>query len=288
MTFEEIVYKRLSECKALTECLARHNGSPGIFYQYAPADDQAGWEQQKQYPRIVYNIDMHADKERKTDGTMMLSVFCNHTGAPPEIIEPLVKQCLESLIITPDGKAPRGIAWSRSDGFEIPDTDTRIIGTEIVYDINEYTSQETSDPDPVVALNRYIKDNVKGSEVIGMDRLGHYKIADGPIYYCRLDMAEKGLETNTVAWMDGRIAVHVLCKDADTRLKWIMSLANRLSVDGDVIMLDGSPMKVKRLVVSPGADYLKEGQLMVTVGYGLLRYKAKPHVVTGIGTNYTH
>lgn len=101
----------------------------------------------------------------------------------------------------------------------------------------------------------------------------------------RSDVAEavfsNGLsETNTVAWMDGKIAVHVLCPAADLRLKWVMALANGLSLDGEVVMLDKSPMRIKRLQVNNKADYLKEGQLFVTVHYGLLRYKPKEHMIT--------
>lgn len=45
-------------------------------------------------------------------------------------------------------------------------------------------------------------------------------------------------------------------------------------------MLDKSPMRIKRLQVNNKADYLKEGQLFVTVHYGLLRYKPKEHMIT--------
>lgn len=46
------------------------------------------------------------------------------------------------------------------------------------------------------------------------------------------------------------------------------------------VMLDKSPMRIKRLQVNNKADYLKEGQLFVTVHYGLLRYKPKEHMIT--------
>lgn len=39
-------------------------------------------------------------------------------------------------------------------------------------------------------------------------------------------------------------------------------------------------MRIKRLQVNNKADYLKEGQLFVTVHYGLLRYKPKEHMIT--------
>lgn len=117
----------------------------------------------------------------------------------------------------------------------------------------------------------------------------HFRVAEAqkPVFYCRLDSVEKSRETNTVAWMDGKIVVHVLCPAADIRLKWLMALANSLSLAGEVVMLDKSPMKINRLQVNTKADYLKEGQLLVTVHYGLLRYKNKPHIITEVNTDFS-
>lgn len=87
--------------------------------------------------------------------------------------------------------------------------------------------------------------------------------------------------------MDGRIAVHVLCPESTVRLKMAADIANHLSLDGEVIMLDYSPMFIKRLQVNYKSDYLKEGQVFITGHYGLLRYKAKPHVLMTAHGNYS-
>lgn len=285
MKLEELIHQWFTQFDSVSGKLARYAGGPAIFFQTAPTDSQSGWEKKSQYPRIVYAIDMQADQERKSAGTMQVDIFCDEAGLSPEEIEPSVKECLKDLIITPEGASPYCFAWSRTEAFELSKrehgADTRIIGTEMRFDILEYPSQETTDPDPIVALNRYIKKKIRESLVLGMDNTESFKVADAraPVFYCRLEAVEKDRETNTVAWMNGRIAVHVICRDTSMRMKWIMALANSLSVDGEIVMLDGSPMRIKRLVVNNKADYLKEGQLMVTVYYGLLRYKAQPHVI---------
>lgn len=290
MTLEELVHEWFTSNTDLISKLASFAGKPAIFFQTAPADNQQGWREQ--YPRIVYAIDMQANQERKSAGTMEISLLCDEAGIPPEEIEPGIKKCLKDLIINPGNGSPYCFAWSRTDGFEISSresgTDTRIIGMEIRFDILEYTCQESTDPDPVAALNMYIKGIMPEAFVLGMDHMDSFKVADAkaPVFYCRLDTVEKGRETNTVAWMDGRIAVHVLCSAADMRLKWVMALANSLSVDGEVVMLDKSPMRIKRLQVNNKADYLKEGQLIVTVQYGLLRYKSRPHMIVEVGTGF--
>lgn len=290
MTLEELIHKWFISHIGVAGKLASFAGKPAIFYQTAPADNQRGWK--NQYPRIVYAIDMQANQERKSAGTMEISLLCDETDIPPEEIEPAIKECLKDLIINPDTGSQYCFAWSRTDGFEISSresgTDTRIIGTEIRFDILEYTCQETTDPDPVVALNQYIKEQMPDTFVLGLDHMDSFKVADAraPVFYCRLETVEKNRETNTVAWMDGRIAVHILCPAADLRLKWIMALANNLSLTGEVTMLDKSPMRIKRLQVNNKADYLKEGQLVVTVHYGLLRYKSKPHIIVEVGTDF--
>ena len=58
------------------------------------------------------------------------------------------------------------------------------------------------------------------------------------------------------------------------------AISNRMSLDGEIIMLDHSPMFIRRLQVNYKSDYLKDGQIFVTGHYGLLRYKVKPHQLT--------
>ena len=155
MTLEELLRKWFLGSENISKKLARFGDNPAIFYQTAPADNQVGWREQ--YPRIVYTVDMQADQERKSAGTLQVSLLCDEVGTPPEEIEPDVKNSLKDLLIQPDSGFPYCFTWSRTDAFEIParetGTDTRIFGMEIRFDILEYVSQETTDPDPVMALN---------------------------------------------------------------------------------------------------------------------------------------
>ena len=141
----------------------------------------------------------------------------------------------------------------------------------------------------IVKMIDDVDDMIESCLVMGYDRMEEITeaSADQPVVYCRLISAEKQEETNTVAWMDGRIAVHVLCPESTVRLKMAADIANHLSLDGEVIMLDYSPMFIKRLQVNYKSDYLKEGQVFITGHYGLLRYKAKPHVLMAAHGNYS-
>ena len=151
-----------------------------------------------------------------------------------------------------------------------------LIGSEIRFDIMEYPQQETTDPDPIMAMSRYIKELYPDSIVVGIDKMADETEAskETPVFYCRLTEIEKLEETNTVVWMNGKIAISLLCPDGATRLKMAAAVLNSLSLDGEVTMLDDSPMFMERLTANLKSDYLKDGQIFATGRYGLLRYKA--------------
>ncbi len=290
MNLEELIHRRFAGSEGLTKYLAKFSDLPAVFSPEAPGDNQEGWNGNVQYPKIVYNFDLQANEERKSAGTLSVSLLCQNTSeVMPEEIEPEVRKCLRDVILKPEGGTPYCFAWARTDAFTIEEKAVDVtIGSEIRFDILEYPSQETTDPDPIVATNRYIKELYPDCSVMGYDRMEEITEAskEQPVIYCRLLSADKAEETNTVAWMDGRIAVHVLCPDSEVRIKMATAIANALSLDGEIIMLDHSPMFIKRLQANYRSDYLKEGQVFITGHYGLLRYKAKPHSLVGAGVKF--
>lgn len=290
MKLEELIYKRFASSEDLVKHLAIFSGSPAVFSPEPPGENQEGWEGNTQYPMVVYNFDLQANEERHSAGTLSVSLLCqNTTEVTPEAIEPLVKDCLRDVILKPEGGTPYCFAWARTDAFSIDEKKTDLtIGSDIRFDILEYPSQETTDPDPVMAADRYIKELYPDCLVMGYDRMEEITeaTAERPVIYCRLVSADKSEETNTVAWMDGRIAVHILCPDSGIRMKMAAAITNKMSLDGEIIMLDKSPMFIRRLQVSYKSDYLKDGQIFVTGHYGLLRYLAKPHTMTAVRINF--
>lgn len=284
MTLEELIYHRLIQSTEITGCLASFSTQPAVFYQMAPDDQQKEWKG-CQYPRIIYDMDMQANQDRKSAGTLVISLLCDEAGTEPEKIEPYIRESLKDLIVRPDQSSPYCFAWSRTDTFEIPEREssasTRIIGMEVRFDILEYPSQETANPDPVAAFNRFIKTEIPEAFVFGVDTMENFLIPalKRPVCYCRLEavelLPENSMIGNTVAWMNCRAAVHVLCPNQETRLKLIMMLTNDLAAAGRVTMLDGSPMNIQGLKVNNQADYLREGQITVSGKYGILKYREK-------------
>lgn len=290
MNLEELICKRLSEAKNLTKCLTRYAGQPAIFTPEAPGDREAGWGRATQYPRAVFNFDMQADGERKSAGTLSVAIICrNDSEAVPELIEPAVKKALKDILLKDDNGTLYAFAWARTEGFSMTEEKNELlIGSEIRFDIMEYPQQETTDPDPIMAMARYIKDLYPDSIVVGIDKMADETEAskEAPVFYCRLTEIEKLEETNTVVWMNGKIAISLLCPDGATRLKMAAAVLNSLSLDGEVTMLDDSPMFMERLTANLKSDYLKDGQIFVTGRYGLLRYKAVGYPLRHPNINY--
>lgn len=288
MNLAELIYSRFVGSDNLTEHLAKYREVPAIFSSDPPNEDQEGWGGKPHYPMVVYNFDMQANQERNSAGTLSVSILCANEGTAvyPEDLEPIIRERLRDVIMKPEKAFPYCFAWARTDAFTVEEKKAEItVGCEIRFDILEYPQQETSDPDPIMAANKYLKENYPECLVMGYDRMEEITEAtkERPVLYCRLLSTDKQEETNTVAWMDGRFAVHILCPDSEVRMKVAANIAQNLSLDGEIIMLDYSPMFIKRLQANYKADYLKEGQLFVTGHYGLLRYKAKPH-----GLKHTH
>lgn len=278
MNLDELIYKRLSEAKDLTRHLATFDGCPAVFTPEAPDDRSEGWGSATQYPRVVFNYDMQADGERKSAGTLSATLICrNDDAAAPEQIEPAIRQRLKDVLLKDDSGTLYAFAWARTDAFSMTEQKNELlIGSEIRFDIMEYLNQETTDPDPIVALNRYIKSLYPNSIVIGVDRMEDVTVAskDAPVFYCCLAGLDVSEETNTTVWLDCKITVSLLCPDSSTRLKMSAALTNNLALDGEVTMLDHSPMFADRLSANFKADYLKEGQLFFSMRYGLPRTKA--------------
>lgn len=280
-----LVYDRLKNYEPLTALLCEYAELPAVFYQNAPDDQQSAWGGKTQYPRVIFDIDEQANMERKSSGTLIVEVFCDRVGTEPEQIEPIIRECLKDLLIKPHGSFPYCFSWARTDAFVVKSiheggtAQRAAIGQEIRFDMLEYPKQDTTDPDPVAALCAFLLDQYPDVCIVGISPMGNFTKAteDNPVVYCRLESIETDSITNTVAWMDARIAIHIICSQSEMRLRIAADIQNLLLWSSEIIMLDGSPMRPLRVNLSNTADYLKEGQISGVFHYGVLRWMRKPH-----------
>ena len=283
MTLEDLIYTRLSDPDGPAAKLARYGEAPAIFYQAAPEDTAAGWDGKRQYPRIDYTVDMQANPERQSCGVLTLNIWCSEQCAPPEDLEPEVRAMMREVFMQPDESPPYSLAWVRSDAFEgrsQANPATLVNGITVLFDLFAFPVQETTDPDPILAINDYVKQGAPDALVIGKDTLERFQIAttDQPIFYFRLASLQLQRETNTVAWMDGMIAGYIYAPE-ETRLKWLKALVDVLSLDGEVTMLDTSPMFLRGIKADSAADPLTVGQLRLQIRFGLLRRPKYAHTL---------
>ena len=289
MELKNLIHKRLMQSAGLAEKLAGYAGRPAIFDTEFPADQQAGWGGKNQYPRICLRYDAQVNQERSSAGTLHVFIYTNKGQALLDTLENDVKGLLEDVLMKPDSQAPFCVAWAKTDSYAVQGQ--AVIFKEIQFDILEYPGQETTDPDPVLAVSMYIKDRYPEAVMLGIDRIGEYvDTADTPVFYCRLENIQRttGHCMNTISWFNARIAVHLIYPDAAARLKMVAAISQQMAKDTEIILLDRSPMELKGLEVNNKADYFREGQLVVTGKYGSLRGGEKKHNISGVGIGYVN
>ena len=289
MTLMDLIHKRLRENPAIRDSLTCFAGVPGVFTPEAPADTAKGWGMSSHYPRIVFAADLSANEERKCQGNMVLSIYAENTGefdfnsAVSQVIE-----CLCGVLLTPEGKNPYVLAWNRTDGFALEGTN--IAGQELQFDILEYPSQETTDPDPVDGVNAYLKELFPRSLVLWQDRFRETEELSGncPVFYCRLETLREDAERSTfaVAWMDCRLSIHIFCTDSNLRRKYSSAVCQRLAIDGEICMLDNSPFLIWEVSQDQSPDYLRVGQVKVSGRFGILRQTEKKKRIREIQMDY--
>ena len=164
-----LIQHRLAECLELAQGLAKYCGKPAIVQAEFPADQQEGWEGQTQYPRISYRVDMQVNQERASAGVLYVSVYAAKDPLVLDSLEALVKACLKDVLMKPSGEAPFCVAWARTEPYLLEGMG--VLGRDIVFDILEYPAQETTDPDPALAVELYIKEMYPEAVVLGIDRL---------------------------------------------------------------------------------------------------------------------
>jgi len=292
MKLEELIFSRIVTAEYGDNAQpALFNGGPAVFFGPVPDDTDPGWEDRRQYPRISYGLDLRGDPERQTVGTLFVDIFCTEDGPMPEDMEPIIRGAVCGVIMAPAGEPPCSFSWQASQTFRVNrDTKTdKVIGVTVTFDMYAFPEQVTSDPDPVLAMMKYLRDNFPEITVIGQNTLEDFTVPteQHPAVYFRLDNYELSRETHTVAWMDGQVVGHVFAPDAGARLRWIRAITDDLAVRGEVVMLDTSPMFLRRVKADSTLDPLAFGQISLGVRWGILRPYPYAHRIRHINTTIT-
>lgn len=277
---ENLIRKRLVETPELVEILAKFGEEPAIFYQKSPEDIQ--WQKQIQYPKIIFAIDKFSNAERGTYGALTFEIVCSETSTSPEEVEILIRRSLEGIFFTPQIGETFSAKWRDTSLMQeqISDKENLIFGALVNFDIYEYPAIKTSDPDPIAALNDYALNWYENFFVIGESELPPFlePTRERPAIYFSRKNFRSNRQRNSDVQIDGTIQVHLFAPTLKDRIEWLTEFFYSLLLDGEVTLLDDSPMFVLELRQDFSADEIR-GQISIDVTFGILRKPEYAHVL---------
>ena len=275
---ENLIRRRLTSNENLCALLARFGEEPAIFYQKAPADTD---NPETLYPQIIFAADKYADAARGTAGLLNVDIITTQITTPPEEIERLVRGTLEGIFFKPQDGEIFSLKWQRTDVFTEPASERTplIIGATMVFEIYEWVNAETSDPDPVQALNEWAG-MLDDFAIIGVTEFEeiYEPTREHPAIYFDVQRTKMVEQNNSAVWLDATITLHVFAPDVRSRREWLTALNQRLLLTRAVRLADGCPLQLK------DAEYLTaaaeiQGQIRYVFRYGLRRNLEYAHTL---------
>ena len=267
--------------------LTTYKGNPAFFFQKAPQDSDRNWKKPT-YPRVDYNIDMRYDPERKVSGNMTVNVWSTaESAAMPEEIEKRLVELISGTFYTPQGRDAVCAVWNSSEAFSYTqpflarqDTAPEVFGITVFFDLLEFPEQLTTDPDPIQGLNEWTRANFPGMTIINHDK--HPRVwkptDENPAIYWRFEgTATNDRQSYAVNWYTGQFAGHVIADTIAERNRRTKAIAERIQLEGEVVLMDGSPMFAKHIGISHKSDSLREGQILFTGQYGVPAQRQKEY-----------
>lgn len=274
MTLEELVYSRLKGDVLIAGWLTKFNDNPAVFEIQAPSDQDKGWDKKKTYPRIIYATDKQENAERKVSGTLTIDVMTTNDGATgPEVIEEQVRKLLTHTFFEATNEPVVALVWNQTAAFEEDET---VIGVTITFDMLAFPSQinGTRKPDPIKGIISYCKELYPTARLFDSAPTAPYMwtpTAQAPALYWRLTGVTTDQITNSVTWMTATIVGHLFAPTPSDRLPWIRQITEELATGPNIYMDDDSPLMLQRISADSSRDALKDGQITLTVRYGVLR-----------------
>jgi hypothetical protein len=284
---EKKILTYLRNNQSVAPFLTTYAGVPAVFLQEAPMDTDNGW-QGSQYGRLVFGVDYTEDAERAITASLWVDVYSRADGPDPEEIAPVVQAELNNRFFA-DGEEVIALAWNATNGFQETRGDKLVNGVTLTFTILYFPSQLTTGPDPVKAINRWTKERLPNSLVIGLDALpDSWTPSENPTIYWRIASIKPGTmypDTFNCTWHDVDLNGHFMIDDTNTRLTVCKAFIDELTASGAVVMTDDSPMFIMRIAYTAASDAIRTGQLVITASYGVLRTYKDGTVLTNIHTD---
>ena len=274
---EDIIYNYL--CEMLNSYTTKYAGSPAVFNQLAPSDTDEGWDEDTQYPRAIFELNMQADTARKVAGQLYVDVMCENKAdsVQPEELEAIVNLQVGDCFFSTD-ELTISARWNRSDPFKQGDDD-KVIGITLTFDILAFPIQTTTNPDPIDCVNSWLKTLYPNAKVIGKDSLPTTWIptSDSPALYCRnVGLADSPRMNSTyyVEWLQVDMALSIIVNNIEVKNIMLRNITEILKAATRLILSDNSPLMIDDIRVNHEANPLNTGQVGLKATYGVLRQES--------------
>lgn len=286
--FEEILNEHLLKCKELTKYLTRFNNEPAIFNQKAPDDMSEEWEDDNQYGRLVFFVNMQADTERKISGTLEIDVHLLNE-LEIETIAETVKTYVDGYFFS--GKSETIFAkWNSTRYMDTPDKKVTIAA--VLFTLIAFPSQLSEEPDPIKLVNEWTRELLPEVRLIGYDTdlpAVWKPTKHSPAVYWRkakVYLCEQIPSMFAGNWYTAQMYAHIFTVDREVSNVLAEKMCNTLDMRKALRFSDDTCMRVdNNNQVQPNADELRVGQLSVEGDYCVLRKKPKAELLKNIIIN---
>lgn len=267
----------------LVNLLTKYNGKPAIFQRRAPDDSDELWEGNP-YPRMIFQTELKEGMEREFTEGIHIHVFCKEEQqVKPEDFKIPILQAMDGCFFSKEN-VTLGTKWNHTSS-SVTQNEMSVEERVYTFDGMLFTKQETMEPDPVTALNNWIKSTYKNVVIIGRDPLEKvWKAEDGePAVYSRLESLAPGNYKNTwcSSWITAGIRVHVIA-DQHKKLSIIREISEKLAGTEKLTMSDGGPLFVTKVNYNDTLNPLKHRQFFIECQYGVLREEEEKQPIRNI------
>lgn len=138
------------------------------------------------------------------------------------------------------------------------------------------------EPDPVTAMAAWTAARFPDMQT---DPASWDPADDSPALYWRMAQVRNMQTMPWGAWIDATLRGHMLVPNAQARNHWLDRTIRQLALDGQVRMLDESPMVIQRVSADSSQDAFRAGQIALDVRFGVLRPELDAPLLTNIHLN---
>lgn len=261
--------------------LGIYDGNLAIFEQQAPDDQAWEWEG-PQYGRILYDLLMKDDPERKVSGNLrILAAYENSDdGMGHENLveaERMIQEAFDGTFFS-TMNLTIAAAWRKTEPFSEKagnESDIDVMGVILDFDVYAFPVMKYRPMDPVKSLALYINQRWPETKILNFGQLDEvWKPEEDAAVYIRLESITPGTfpSIHACTWHSAALKVHVISGAGHSADELSMALITDLSEKERFPMMnDGSPCFIQRCQFNKGLDVLKDGQVTIQGQYGVLR-----------------